>query len=620
MNLWVVDIEGDGLQASKLHCMAATNETGTFSTTDYEEMIGMLEGADVIVGHNFERWDKPTAERILKTEIKARIVDTLALSWILFPDRHKHGLESWGEDFGVPKPDIEDWHTLTPEEYLHRCQEDTKINWLLWQLCWKKLTSLYDNEEDIWRYLDYIEFKMGVAALKERNRWRLDKELASKTLAVMEEEQRSRLDKLSTVMPKVPIIKERTYPAKPLKKDGTLSEHGKKWVALCEEKGLPRTYKEPIEVIVGYDDPNPGSVQQVKSWLTSLGWRPRTFKYVKDDKSDFKSKPRAIPQISKTPQEGGGICSSISDMFEKYPELEVLDGLSVLTHRKSVVKGFLENVDEEGYLQAKIQGLTNTLRVQHAVIVNLPRIDRRYGQEIRGSLVADKGTVLVGSDLSSVEDRVKQHFAFKFDPEYVERVNVPGYDPHLRIAVLGDMLTEDQAEAYKKGDKQYKPIRDIAKNVSYSGQYGAGPPKMALTGGFSLELAKKLHAAYWKENWFIKAVAEEQKVKTIDDQMWLLNPINGFYYSLRNEKDIFSTLVQGTATYCFDIWVGFTLQEYDGIIGDFHDEQIYRIEESKAPWLAEVIEESMQKTNEYLNLNRVLGCETQTGTRYSDIH
>lgn len=120
----------------------------------------------------------------------------------------------------------------------------------------------------------------------------------------------------------------------------------------------------------------------------------------------------------------------------------------------------------------------------------------------------------------------------------------------------------------------------------------------------------------------MKAVAEDQKVKTIDDQMWLFNPINGFYYSLRNEKDIFSTLVQGTGAFCFDAWLGFVLQQYDKLIGQFHDEFILEIEdtEENRKYINDVIQMAMAETNEFLNLDRQLGTDVQYGKRYSEIH
>jgi len=622
-NLWVVDVEGDGLYPTKLHCMSATNDSGTFSTTDYDEMREFLDSVDIIVGHNFRRWDKVQLERLLNIEIKAKIVDTLALSWTLEPGRHRHGLADWGEEFGVPKPKIEDWHGLSSEEYVHRCEQDTIINWKLWQKFLITLNRLYNQDKEaIWRYLDYIEFKMDCAALQEKNRWKIDLKLARDTLEVMEKDQLIRSEKLAEVMPQVPIVKQKTYPAKPLKKDGTLSEHGRKWQEFLQEKGLPRTHKDPVDYISGYNPPNPGSVDQLKAWLFSLGWKPQTFKYVKEDKSDFRSKQRAIPQLNKPAQEGGGPCDSIKALMEDHPEVRELDGFLVLRHRLSVINGFLENVDEEGYIKAEIQGLTNTLRFQHAIVVNLPRIDRVYGPEIRGSLIAREGNVLVGADMSSLEDRIKQHFINKFDPEFVKQVNVPGYDPHLALAVMGNMMTQVEADGYKSDEKRLKPIRSIAKNGNYACQYGAGPPKLALTAGISLNQAKQVHEAYWKINWGVKAVAEDQQVKEFDGQMWLLNPINGFYYSLRNEKDIFSTLVQGTASYCFDVWLGFVLQEEEGLIGQFHDEFILEVEDTgeNRQRVEHVILEAIVQTNDYIKLDRELGTDVQFGTNYGEIH
>ena len=95
-----------------------------------------------------------------------------------------------------------------------------------------------------------------------------------------------------------------------------------------------------------------------------------------------------------------------------------------------------------------------------------------------------------------------------------------------------------------------KEIRNLAKVVNFSSVYGAGPSKIALTTGMPLSQAKKLHQTYWNRNKAVKQVAASVKTKTThyegEEQMWLLNPVSGFWYSLRYEKDKFSTLNQGT--------------------------------------------------------------------------
>ena len=125
-----------------------------------------------------------------------------------------------------------------------------------------------------------------------------------------------------------------------------------------------------------------------------------------------------------------------------------------------MLNGFIRDVSPDGYLQAKVAGLTNTLRWKHAEIVNLPRVDRKYASAVRSSLVALAGYLLCGSDMSGLEDRLKQHYIYPFDPDYVQEMMADDYDPHLSLALLAGAVSKNQIEAYKNGiDKSIKPIR-----------------------------------------------------------------------------------------------------------------------------------------------------------------
>ena len=101
MRIAVFDVEGDGLQPTKIWCLSKQEGKKLVSTTDYGKMRKFLTTADVLVGHNIARWDIPHLERLLSITITAKIVDTLALSWYLEPSRVMHGLANWGEEFGV---------------------------------------------------------------------------------------------------------------------------------------------------------------------------------------------------------------------------------------------------------------------------------------------------------------------------------------------------------------------------------------------------------------------------------------------------------------------------------------------------------------------------------------
>ena len=88
--------------------------------------------------------------------------------------------EAFGEDFNIPKPQISDWDNLTTKEYAHRCTEDVKINWLLWQDLLRRFMFLYKSKLELDKFFRYLEFKMDCAVSAEKSGWKLDRELAQK--------------------------------------------------------------------------------------------------------------------------------------------------------------------------------------------------------------------------------------------------------------------------------------------------------------------------------------------------------------------------------------------------------------------------------------------------------
>lgn len=617
MNKLIFDIEGDSLTPTKIWCLAADTPNGVRSTTSYDKMREKLLAADILICHNAARFDVPTLERILKIKIRAKIVDTLALSWYLYPSRILHGLEAWGEELGIKKPPIIEWDNPDMiDEYRHRCEEDVKINTKLWKKFYNHLLLIYGSDDEVWKFIDYLSFKMDCAREQERSGWKLDVERCRTALQELEEHKAGVVAKLIEAMPRVNVVSKKTRPAKPFKKDGTWSSHGCNWFKLLREHDLPEDYDGVVEVVVDTKPGNPNSYDQIKKWLYDCGWVPQTFKYDRDKET---GDVRKIPQINL--EHGQGICPSVQRLYPEHPEFQLLEGYGVVSHRISILNGFLDSVDDEGYIQAQISGLTNTLRFKHKTVVNLPKVGKPYGDVIRGCLIAPEGYELCGSDMSSLEDRLKQHYIYPLDPDYVNEMLADDYDPHLSLAVLAKEITEEQMAKYKSGeDKSIKPIRDIFKNGNYACQYGAGAPRLALTANISLKKAEQVHKAYWDKNWAIKEVAKQQEVKTVKGQMWLKNPINGFWYSLRYEKDIFSTLVQGSASYVFDLWVQTFRRKRSQLTGQFHDEVILCVKRGYREPCENLLRTSIADVNQQLQLNRDLDIDVQFGERYSDIH
>ena len=611
----VFDIETDGLldELTKIHVLSYSYDgKDVVSTGDYDEMREFFKTHHYLIGHNIIRFDIPAVEKVLGIKVKARLVDTLAISWYLHHDRLKHGLEWYGVDYGIPKPVIKDWNSLTYEDYANRCQEDVKINSRLWRDLWHKLNKLYQDESEMDRLIDYLSFKLDCAREQEDLRWKLDVDKAQEAYDEIIRLKEEKVEQLADAMPKKALTRVATQPKVMHKKDGELSSHGEKWIALCAENKMPISAKS-LTVQTGEERGNPNSNDQVKDWLYSLGWKPRTYKFIRDKKTGDE---RQIEQV----RNDGDLCKSVKELVSMDPAVDLLDGLTVLTHRAGILKSFLDcHVD--GYLQATVAGLTNTFRFKHMKpLVNLPSVDKPYGDVIRGCLTCPDGYVLAGADMTSLEDTTKRHYMKPLDPDYVEQMSKEGFDPHLDLALHAGVISQEDIDKHNSGERSLKALRKNYKVVNYSATYGVGAPKLARETGMSKSEAKTLLDAFWSRNWAIEKVASTLQVRELFGGMWLKNPVSGFWYSLRSDKDRFSTLNQGTGVYCFDTWVAVCRKNGIKSVGQFHDEIIALVKEGDEGNVEKIMHDAAVILNKRVKLNVPLGTDVQFGKTYADIH
>lgn len=649
--LFASDIEGDNLLnfIYKIWCASfqeldqkMENKGKPFTLTSYEDIMRFFSNPDyILVMHNGIAFDKAAIEKVLRIEVKAEIIDTLFLSWYLYPKMVRHGLATWGEELGIAKPEIENWEDLSLEEYIHRCEEDVRIQTALWKQIWKHLMLLYTKPSGCWHAIRHLNFKAKCAAMQEKSRWKLNVPKAEKAQVMFEEKYKEASDALEARMPKVPVKSKKTRPKKPFKTSGKLSAVGQKWHDIVEDQidpeeydfGNPVDYDGTVEVITKYKEPNAGSSSQMKAWLDSLGWEPESFKFVRNKETN---ETKQIPQIKN--QETNLLCDSIIRLIPKEPALKYLEEMSIVKHRLGVVKGLLNAIDEDGYVYAAIQGLTNTLRFKHKVCVNLPSGRKPYGMLIRSLLIARNDKLeLCGSDMSSLEDRTKQHYMWKHDPEYVMEMQTEGFDPHIDMAVTATMMSPEEGELFKylkekKDNKielteeekaEYDRLSDIrhpAKTTNYAATYGARGPTIARAAGCTEEEGDVLFDAYWKRNWSITAIADECIVKNSRGMKWLWNPVAKMWMFLKADKDRFSTLNQSTGTYCFDRWVFHILKRRPQITAQFHDEVILELKKGNQVAMTKILKDAIVDVNEELKLNRDLGCDVDYGKDYSEIH
>ena len=610
----VFDLETDGLlnKLTKIHVFSwsVVGSDVVHSTNDLSTIQEVMHKATTVIGHNIVSFDL-AALAMFDIHTDADIIDTLPLSWYLEPKRVRHGLDQWGESLGIKKPKIDDWDNLSYEDYKHRCEEDVRINLKVLETLERKLKRIYRDEGEQKRLTDYLTFKMQCARDQEVYGWRLDVPKAQDLQQTLQQMKESSQEQLSAAMPQKPITKVMNPPKVMHKKDGSLSARGEAWQQLLKDNFMPASTMQPMTVLVGHDAGNPNSHEQVKDWLYDLGWKPQTFKYVRGD--NF-GEERKIPQL----RDGSELCPSVLALAEVEPSIKLLENLTVTSHRLGVVNAYLE-CEVDGWLSAGISGLTNTFRFKHRKpLVNLPAVDKPWGKELRGCLIAPEGEVLVGCDMVSLEDTTKRHYMQPIDPDYVAEMQKDGFDPHLDLAKHAGAVTQEQIDQHSAGTINLGSIRKGYKAANYACVYGVGPATLSRTTGLPQGEAKKLIEAYWGRNWAVQKIAETRKVREINGEAWILNEVSGFWHSLRSDKDRWSTTNQSTGVYCFDQYVMLVKAAGEKVIGQFHDEVAIATDDYKRT--ERVLLECKDKLNEKIKLNVPLGIDYAVGNNYAEIH
>lgn len=647
-NVYVFDLEADNLleEATKIHCLSIgkvtkSGEVKIFTTTDYDEMREFFLNKEITkVGHNIIRYDALIAEKILDIKVPtSNFIDTLPISWYLYPNNVKHGLEHYGELIGNSKIKINDWQNLPEDSYIERCEVDVQINAELWKMQKEYLLEIYRTEEAVIAYIKYSNFKSICVREQEQTGIRFDIERAQSTVYKLQTEKDEKISALAKVIPPEDITGTKTIPKQMYKKDGSMTSKWQEWLEFKRQYGVPDDWIDPIVYVRGSKEGNPNSPVQIKNWLFGLGWEPCTYSYTRNKET---GEIKKVPQVYN--KETGEITNSVAQLLEKEPGIEVLNGLGKLKHRigllEGLIKASVQQPDGTYRIYASMSGYTNTLRLQHKTIVNLPKVGIYMGEEIRGCFIADKGDVLCGSDLSNIESVTRNHYIKPLDPEYVATMERADFDAHIDIAVLANMMNKEDAEWYvdithkidagtyeatdeeKERLKPLKKIRGAAKVANFSCTYGVGASTLSRNVGMKEREARKLIDTYWQRNWSIREFADSCKVKEVNGQRWIQNPVSKLWLSLRSDKDKFSTVNQSTAVYVFDNFLGFIRKFGVKVQYQCHDELLFSLpdtEDSKKD-IRNMVNQSMAFVNELLKLNVTVSCSMSFAFRYSDCH
>jgi DNA polymerase-1 len=386
------DVEADDLllDATRIWCVCVheiggQNRRWAFREDSLGECVDLLNSADRLVAHNGVGYDRPVMERLLRRPLTTRIIDTLVLSRLLYPDRTNHpagghSLAAWGEYLGMPKLDHKEFHEWSPEMETY-CHRDVEITVKLFRFirdsamtCREAVAVEHDVAEIITR-----QYTNGVG-------------FDSSTAVVLVMQLNRDLDEIKGDLAKA-------FPSVPVQMKTKV-----KWIPF-----------------------NPGSRKQIAERLSLLGWEPELFT------------PTGQPVIDESVL--AGINLREARLLEKY--LLIQKRLGQLDNWLDCARG--DKIHGEVNTNGAVTGRMTHSNPNTAQV---PGVKSPYGKEFRSLFRPSRtGWVQIGCDASGLELRMFGSFLAEFDGGEYVKVLLNG-DIHSHTQKLIGAPSRDQTKTF----------------------------------------------------------------------------------------------------------------------------------------------------------------------------
>jgi DNA polymerase I-like protein with 3'-5' exonuclease and polymerase domains len=436
---WLVfDIETDGLydQVTKVFCIVIYDinreETFTYRPDCIDAALAHLATGDVLIGHNVIFYDIPVLQKLHSFDCKARIIDTLICTRLIWPKEKLYdldlqfysevpkkyrglaGLKAWGYRLADNKIEFKDFSEYS-EQMLVYCKQDVSVTSKLW----KHISDQGYPEQAL-----KLEHDFALAINKQiRAGVSFDVDAAIDLVDNLRAREAQLEAELKEIFP-------------PL-------EHRNWFTPKVNNKNRGYVKGVPFEKI-RYEEFNPGSRDQIVDRLKSkYGWEPE-----------------------KTTEKGNPILND--EVLEQlpYPEAKPLAEYMLIKKRLGQIadgnNAWLKLVNNDsGRMHGDV--VTNgcvTGRCAHRYpnMGQVPAGYSPYGKECRTLFHAPQGWDMIGIDAKALELRCLAGYLAIYDGgEYARVVTDPTIDIHVYNQERFGVAT-----------------RDISKRLLYAVLYGAG--------------------------------------------------------------------------------------------------------------------------------------------------
>lgn len=620
-----IDIETYSVQDDfPLLFVAKTVDQGCehFSTTSLVKMREYLESHkdDRLVFHNGVSFDCPALEKHLPMQgffTPDRVLDTLVLSRMLFPDRQKHGLRAWGEDLGILKGDFdfENWDGVVTAELIWYCKRDVDVTEAVLKECLFRIGS----HKKAWRTAHNLEYKVRQSVDNQQPFYYKNSEL-KEALAALEGARESIQDAVYPTLEPVPAAKSRIKhpPKHQFKIDGTPSAHATRYFPDIQETDNGYVFKHPVTNAVlplPHTEPlytqEPCTFDNLKylkeSWIEQ-GWKPLNWNKKKTAEGGYEN------TSPKHQDDKGEIDPWIA---KNVPYSAELQEWLTLNSRINVLRGWesrgVPTIHSRGDYSSLQTNESNTLgartgRFAHRNVANVPRITSQYGDVLRGLLGPEPGHKQVGWDASALEACMEAHEIAHLDPEYAD-------------ALTDGTLHDRNAELFGV-------TRDQAKTLKYALLYGAKKGRISKLLNISERAADDIINQYWKEAnalLEVKNALEHEFEKT----GWI-TAIDGRKLQPASKHAALNTRLQGNGAIVMKVallWAQKSIREHynqaDAYpIIRYHDEEQWGFnpETARGDTIGALGCQSITKAGELLKVRVPLAGEYMIGNNWAQCH
>ena len=577
MNKTIVDIETDGLDPTKIWCVACKHIDSDFVKVCFnrEELLKTIANTETFIGHNILGFDLPILKKLWDIDIDYRkVTDTLVLSTLFNPERKGgHSLGQWGIRLNNEKGKHTDWSKIS-SDMISYCMQDVILTGQVYEyLLATEKEDFSDKSVELEHMIKHIitqQVKKGFY-LNEKKTHTLLSEIKSKSNEIL-------LQVRQEVKPSVRLLREVTPR---YKKDGCLAATGLQSIDRPHE-----TVGGPFSMI-SFEPFNLGSPKQIIARMERFGWKPTEF----TEKGQAKITQKNLETVSSTAP------TSIRNLA-KWKMLET---------RVKTMEGWLDALSADGRVHGKVFPMgAVTGRMTHAEpnLANIVSSDKPYGTELRSCWTVENVDThcLVGMDVKGLELRMLAHYMKD--------------DNYTKSLLTGDIHTVNQKSAGLD-------TRDKAKTFIYAFLYGAGDKKIGSIAGGGVAEGKKLKENFLNNTPSLKKLRE--RVGKASDKGYL-KALDGRHIRVRSQHASLNFLLQSAgAIISKRAWEIFhNMAEYKGFkykqLGVIHDEIQIECSPDDAEALGYLIVDAMEMTTDYYKLNCPITGDFKIGRSWNDTH